>query len=176
MDEQNTWMVETLMGLKGSLGEMKGDLSGLRSDVSEVKKDVGDIRNDMSDVKTDVASLKTAFEAHLTEDKSWTIRVAGLESKVDAIATKDIPDLRQQLAVQNWFKSNRNKVLAAVAAAALTGIGSIFGTLLLEKLKMAEAPSMVNNVQASPSTHHHKPATPEPVAAPAPAPDEATAH
>lgn len=151
-----------LLDIKGSLGEIKGNLGGVKSDIAELKAMSGIVTSDVSDIRVKVASLETVVTGHAREDALLVLRVNDLVVKVEAIHTKDLPEIRQQMAVSNWLKSNRNKVFAALGATLLGVAGSFVGGILQEK---AVPSAVISSASAQPPK-----AAPQPQPQPQPSP------
>jgi len=145
---EDKWVVDTLMEIKGDIGELKS----IKADVAEVKANVDDLTTSLSDIREHWNVLNAQCPAHVSEMRQLGTRVDHLDTKVDSILMTELPRIQQQLAVHEWFKTTRHKIIAAVAVAALGVGGSIMGTVLTEKLKSVAAGS---SALASPNSASH---------------------
>ena len=128
---EDKWLFDTLMEIKEDVGGLKS----IKVDVADLKTDVGGLVQTVSNIRTEMAAANIIRQAQQTELQSINSRVDNLDAKVNTILTTELPQVRQQLAVKQWFSSNRNKVLAAMGAAVL-GIGAnAAGSAIADKWK-----------------------------------------
>lgn len=166
---EDKWLFDTLMEIKQDVGELKA----IKVDVADLKSDVGGIVQTVANIRTELASANIIRQAQQTELQSINTRVDNLDAKVNTILTTELPQVRQQLAVKQWFSSNRNKVLAAMGAAVL-GIGAnAAGSAIADKWKGGDV-SLTPSASASPSPPKVMAKSPSD-ASPSPSPEPAAA-
>jgi hypothetical protein len=61
--------------------------------------------------------------------------IAALRADVEEIRGKDLPEIRQRLAILDWWKSGRNRIIAALLVAILGVIGAVIGDIAKDAIR-----------------------------------------
>ena len=131
MTDHEQWLSDTLMSIKGDIGELKG----LKDDVAEVKKASDGLLQATATIRSDIEVMKTVRLAHQNDITMLSNRIGVLDQKLENMHTVEIPAIKEQLEVHSWFASNRNKMVAAVGVALLGVAGSVAGSYLGDVIK-----------------------------------------
>ena len=98
----------------------------------KVKDDVADTREAIGRVEGQMSRLPCSVHAS---------EIVSLQQEVSDIRTKDLPELRQDVAILAWFRKGRNKIAAAVLMALLGLAGSVGGAILIKKFIPPDPPA-----------------------------------
>lgn len=101
-------------------------LVDIQTRVGALQGDVGQLRGELSG---------RPCVAHAQEIQRLHMRVSAVDRRVDAIHAEDLPEIRQSIAGLDWWRSGRNKVIAAVLVALLGVAGAVAGDLLLDAVR-----------------------------------------
>lgn len=113
-----------------------------------IKDDVGEIRGTVGRLEGQMASLPCGL--HSSAIRNLETKIDAVDARVAEIREKDLPEIRQRLAVLDWWRSNRNKLIAAILVALLGVAGAVAGDLAKDALKSTPAGSVVPAAQAAP--------------------------
>lgn len=61
--------------------------------------------------------------------------IAALRADVEEIRGKELPDIRQRLAVLDWWRSGRNRIIAAILVMLLGVVGAVIGDVAKSYLR-----------------------------------------
>ena len=147
-----------------TLMEIRGDIGGMQADIKQIKEQIADGNvarskmqeqmSKMSGMPKEVQELEEKFDARIDKLEK---DVSGVKTDISDLKTKDLKEISDQLIIHKWLASNRNKVIAAVGAVVLGGVGQVVVGFIKDNVKVSIA----------------KPeSTPQPSAAKATAPDE----
>ena len=85
MTDHEQWLSDTLMSIKGDIGELKG----LKDDVAEVKKASDGLLQATATIRSDIEVMKTVRLAHQNDITMLSNRIGVLDQKLENMHTVD---------------------------------------------------------------------------------------
>jgi len=128
---------KTTGDIRDRMGRIEGQFSQLPCSVhtNAIATAAASAAAAVSAATTAVAAAKSAVETN----SALAQRVEDIDAKLDNIRLNDLPALRTQIALLDWWKRGRNKMLAAILIAALSVGGSLLGDALKGALSAAKS-------------------------------------
>jgi hypothetical protein len=141
-------MLQTVM-------EIKEDLGGLTSDVRSVKESLDHnehvqkrVNDDIRKMESTVAMIPGYIQSAKDMEYRLDIRMGKIENDVKAMRETEIPQLKDQLVVQRWLSSKRNKISALIGVGLLGAAGNAAAGLIKDNVRVTIMPQ-----EAHPQVH-----------------------
>lgn len=154
MAQNDDLVIKTLL-------EIKEDIGGLSSDMKSVKGSLEKNESDHEAAQTQIRKMEATvglIPGHLKAVKDMETRlderIGKIEIDVRALRDVEIPQLKDQLVVQKWLSSNRNKAITLVGVGLLGAAGNAAAGLVKDNVSVTlvrpEAPASVTPAVPSP--------------------------
>ena len=158
MTEHERWVAETLLQLTRDVGSVKSDVGEIKGTVQSLPCPTHS--ETMHSLRTEIARVDSKVDTRVA---AVELKVDGVDQKIVAIHTKDLPAIRESLAVIGWFNSSRRKVLGVVFVAAIGLLGSVLGGIILSKINASSATAApIPSIASTPSPIPPAAALPKP--------------
>lgn len=137
MAQNDELVIKTLL-------EIKEDLGGLSSDVRGIKDSLVKNDHDHASVKDQIHHMEATvglIPGHIQYVKDMEVRlddrIGKIETDVRAMRDVEIPHLKDQLVVQKWLSSNRNKAITLIGVGLLGAAGNAAAGLIKDNVKVS---------------------------------------
>lgn len=139
MAQNDELIIKTLMEIKGDIGGLSSDVQGIKDSLAKNDNNIASMRDHIRKM----GSLVNMIPGHIQYVKDTEVRlnerIWKIETDVKTIKDTDLPALKDQLVIQKWLSSNRNKIIALVGVGLLGAAGSIAAGLIKDTVKVSIA-------------------------------------